>query len=96
KALGELHFHLQIPCCKPFLTSKAKHKWFLWCRRRQHWTLEDWQWRFYSDEAKVEIGMGGGYDRVWCKPCMELQDRYLHASFKGKRVSAMFWATIGY
>ncbi|RPA91467.1 hypothetical protein L873DRAFT_1555958, partial [Choiromyces venosus 120613-1] len=61
-----------------------------------HWTLEDWQWRFCSDEAKVEIGMGGWYDQVWHKPHTELQDHYLHASFKGERVSAMFWAAIGY
>ena len=57
--------------------------------------MEDWRQRFYSDEVKIEIGLAGGMNRVWRKPGTEMQDRYLRASFKGERVSAMFWAAIG-
>ncbi|KAG0133421.1 hypothetical protein HOY82DRAFT_482818, partial [Tuber indicum] len=49
-----------------------------------------------SVEAKDEIGVRGGYQRVWRKPGTELQDQYLRATFKGERVSTMFWAAIGH
>ena len=52
--------------------------------------------KFYSDEAKVQIGVGGGYERVWQKPGTELQDRYLQATFKEERVSTMFWGAISH
>lgn len=58
--------------------------------------MEEGQWRFYSNKVKIEIGVGGRMDRVWRKPGTEMQDRYLHASFKGERVLAMFWAVIDY
>lgn len=96
KSLHKLDFHLRIPRRKPFLDSKTKRKRLLWCRQRRYWGVEDWRHRFYSDEVKIEIGVGGGIDRVWRKPGTEMQDRYLRASFKGERVSAMFWAAIGY
>jgi len=58
--------------------------------------VEDWHWKFYSDEAKVEIGVGEAHERVWGKPGTELQDRYLRATFKGERVSTMFCAAISH
>ena len=96
KALHKLDFHLRIPRRKPFLNARTKRKRLIWCRHRRHWTVEDWRRKFYSDEAKVEIGVGGGYERVWQKPGTELQDRYLRATFKGERVSTMFWAAISH
>jgi len=96
KALHKLDFHLRIPRRKPFLNARSKRKRLIWCRHRRHWTVEDWRRKFYSDEAKVEIGVGGGYERVWRKPGTELQDRYLRATFKGERVSTMFWAAISH
>jgi len=96
KALHKLDFNLRIPCRKPFLNASAKQKRLLWWPQCRHWTAEDWRKCFYSDEAKVEIGVRGGYERVWRKPGTELQDRYLRATVKGQSVSTMFWATIGY
>ena len=52
--------------------------------------MEDRRQRFYSDEIKIEIGVGGGMDRVWWKPGTEMKHRYLPARFDGKRISAMF------
>jgi len=82
KALHKLDFHLRIPRRKPFLNTSAKRKRLLWCRQRRHWTVEDRRKYFYSDKAKVEIGVEGGYERVWRKPGTELHDRYL----RGKRL----------
>ena len=52
--------------------------------------MEDWRQRFYTDEDKIEIGVGSGMNKIWQKPGTEMQDRLLHASFKRKMVSAMF------
>ena len=90
KALHKLDFHLRIPWRKPFHTKKTWRKRLSWCRQRRHWTVEDWRQKLYSDEAKIEIGVGGGSDRVWRKPGTEFQNRYLRATFKGPRVSGMF------
>ena len=65
KALHKLDFHLRISRGKPFLNAGSKRKRLIWCRHRRYWIVEDWCRKFYSDEAKVEIGVGGGYERVW-------------------------------
>ena len=67
KALHKLDFHLRIPRRKPFVNARSKRKRTIGCRHRRPWTVEDWCRKFYSDEAKVEIGVGGGYQRVWQK-----------------------------
>jgi hypothetical protein len=56
--------------------------------------VEKWRQKFYSDKVKVEIGVGCGYERIWRKPGTVLQDRYLRSTFKGERVSAIFWAAM--
>ena len=96
KALHRLDFQLRIYRRIPFLNARSKWKWLIWCWHRWYWTVEDRRRKFYSDEIKVEIGVGGGYDseRVWWKLRIEHQDCYLWATFKGERVSTMFQIAI--
>lgn len=96
RVLHGLDYHLRVPRKKPFLSRETKRKRLLWARERRHWTRADWRMRFFTNECKVEAGVGGSQFKVRRKPGTELENRYLQTSFPGERTSAMFWGSIGY
>jgi len=78
------------------LNARSRQNSLIVYQHRGHWILEDWCYKFYCEQAKGEIDVNGGYERVWQKPGTEAQDRYLHATFKAARASMIFWAAISH
>lgn len=73
-----------------------RRKRLSWCRVRKNWTVEDWRYKVYTDECKVELGQGGGRKHVRRKPGTQYQERYLEPTFRSQRTTAMFWGAYTY
>jgi hypothetical protein len=65
RMLKKLGFKKVKKTIKPGLNDAQKAKRLEFCRKYQHWTLEDWKKVIWSDETSVIAGMRRGSYKVW-------------------------------
>jgi hypothetical protein len=75
---------------KSGLNVKMKEKRLAFCRKYQHWTLEDWKNVIWSDETSVVLGQRRGSYRVWRKTDEGRIEEVTRKRWKGYS-EFMFW-----
>ena len=65
-------------------------RWVGFCRRKLHWTVDQWSHIIFSDETKIILGQNRKI-YVWRKA-----DERLRPECVGHRASVMFWVCISY
>ena len=65
RSLARKGIGYNIAVRKPLLTVKDRLNRLNWCRRRQHWSIEQWSRIIFSDESNFEVFNRKG--RVWVK-----------------------------
>ena len=78
------------PTRKPGLTEAMKTARLEWCRRYEHWTIEDWKRVIFSDETSVVLGHRRGGYRIWRKSTERFVKSCIRPRWKGYS-EFMFW-----
>jgi transposase len=97
RALKELRFGVYVARKKFWLHKVDMLKRKRWCRKYRIWEKEEWRKIIWSDEVRIEVGVGvGGPIRVRRRPGTGHWSRYLRPNFKSGRFSINFWAAYTY
>jgi hypothetical protein len=88
-------FRKTKPTRKPGLTPKMKADRLAFCRRHEHWTLEDWKNVIWSDETSVVLCHRRGSYRIWRKADEAVLKSCIRERWKGYS-EFMFWGCFTY
>src|SRR6266498_1288675 len=80
---------------KPGLNDVQKERRLAFCRKYQHWTLEDWKKVIWSDETSVVVGARRGSYKVWRKSEEGIIEEITRKRWKGY-MEFMFWGCFSY
>jgi transposase len=96
RALKELRFGVYVARKKFWLHKVDMLKRKRWCRKYRNWEKEDWRKIIWSDEVRIEVGVGAGPIRIRRRMGTGHWTRYLRPNFKSGRFSVNFWAAYTY
>ncbi len=65
RTLRKAHYGVYKRTVKPGLNAKQKQARYDWCKKYEHWTLDDWKNVIFTDETSVQKGGVRGRRRVW-------------------------------
>ncbi len=91
KTVGYLRFKVQK---KLYLTEKHKEAQLRLAREYLRWTLKDWKWVIWTDEATFEICLGSRIYYITQKPGIAMESRNLKSKFKSRRTTLGIWGAI--
>jgi len=77
---------------RPALTPAVAALRLAWCKKREHWTIEDWRKYMWSDECSAERGKGKKRAWVWGTPVDKWKPGFVDTYRKGKDLRVMVWA----
>ena len=83
------------PTRKPGLTKAMKKGLLEFCKKQEHWTLEDWKNVIWSDETSVLLGLRRGGYRIWRGADEALVSSCIRERWKGYQ-EFMFWGCYSY
>ncbi|KAI2666917.1 Transposable element Tcb2 transposase [Labeo rohita] len=65
RRMQNMGFSCRIPCVKPLLNNRQRHKRLAWAKDKKDWTAAEWSKVMFSDESKFCISFGNQGSRVW-------------------------------
>jgi transposase len=80
---------------KPGLNKDNKKVRFDWCKKHEHWTLEDWKNVIWTDETAVQSGSVRGKRRIWRLPSEVYHHHVCTQRWKGY-MTFMWWSAFSY
>lgn len=77
---------------RPELTVKSAADRLLWCKIREHWTVDMWRQYMFSDECSAERGKGQEQEWVYGCPADKWKPEFVTTYKAGKQMRVMVWA----
>ena len=74
---------------RPELTVAVAADRLLWCRVREHWTVDKWRQYMWSDECSAERGKGVEQEWVWGTPADKWKPQMVTTYKNGKQMRVM-------
>lgn len=78
----------------PYLKLLHRYRQYRWAKERAHWTVEDWNWVWFSDESKFQLFGSDGKQYCRRRPGEEYLDRNVKSTVKHGGGRIMVWGCI--